>query len=86
MDALEPAPDATWLVAFRLRRAPPRTREIRVLVPPYSDPRSTPGRKGPDIALLERLRSQAREEHDCDEVLLLSEGGNVIESATTSLL
>jgi branched-subunit amino acid aminotransferase/4-amino-4-deoxychorismate lyase len=86
VDVLEPAPDGTPMLAFRLRPAPPRTRELRVLIPPYSDPRSTPGRKGPDIAMLERLRTQAREEHDCDEVLLLSEDGYVIEGATTSLL
>ncbi|MGC2942170.1 aminotransferase class IV [Brevibacterium sp. FAM 24638] len=86
VDVLEAAPGGSRMLAFRLRPAPPRTRELRVLLPPYSDPRSRPERKGPDIALLERLRKQAREEYDCDEVLLLSEDGYVIEGATTSLL
>jgi branched-subunit amino acid aminotransferase/4-amino-4-deoxychorismate lyase len=86
VDVLESATGGSRILAFRLRPAPPRTRELRVLIPPYSDPRSTPRRKGPDIALLERLRAQAREEYDCDEVLLLSEDGYVIEGATTSLL
>lgn len=86
VDVLELAPCSSQILAFRLRPAPQRTRELRVFIPPYSDPRSTPGRKGPDIALLERLRSQAREEYDCDELLLLSEDGYVIEGATTNLL
>lgn len=86
VDVIEPATGGTSMMAFRLLPAPPRNSELRVLVPPYSDPRSTPGRKGPDIALLERLRSQAREEYDCDEVLLRSDEDYVIEGATTSLL
>jgi hypothetical protein len=55
VDVLEPTTGGSRMLAFRLRPAPPRTRELRVFIPPYSDPRSTPGRKGPDIALLERL-------------------------------
>lgn len=86
VDVLESPSDGLRVLAFRLRPAPQRTKELRVLVPSYSDPRTTPERKGPDIALLEQLRSQARTEHNCDEVLLLSEDGYVIEGATTSLL
>lgn len=86
VDVLEDPSAAERLLAFRLRPAPPRTRELRVLVPSHSDPRSTPGRKGPDIALLECVRADAREQFGCDEVLLLSEDGCVIEGATTSLL
>ena len=86
VDVLESPSDGSRVLAFRLRPAPQRTKELRVLVPSYSDPRTTPGRKGPDIALLEQLRSQARAEYNCDEVLLLSEDGYVIEGATTSLL
>lgn len=73
-------------LAFRLRPSPQRTRELRVLIPSQTDPRSTPHRKGPDIAVLEELRTRARTEHDCDEVLLLNEDGYVVEAATTSLL
>lgn len=86
VDVLGQGSGVERILAFRLRPAPQRARELRVLIPPYADPRRTPGRKGPDIALLEGLRKQAREEHDCDEVLLLSEDGYVIEGATTSLL
>ncbi|MGO2944125.1 MAG: aminotransferase class IV [Brevibacterium aurantiacum] len=86
VDVLEVSPEADRELAFRLRPAPPRTQELKVLVPPYSDPRSTPRLKGPDIALLEGLRTDAREQYGCDEVLLLSEDGSVIEGATTSLL
>jgi branched-subunit amino acid aminotransferase/4-amino-4-deoxychorismate lyase len=85
-DVLESDSGVGRVVAFRLRPAPTRTCELRVLVPAYSDPRQTPGRKGPDIALLERLRTQAREDCDCGEVLLFSEDGYVVEGATTSLL
>ena len=86
VDILEVSPDAERELAFRLRPAPPRTPELKVLNPPYPDPRSTPGRKGPDIALLEGLRTDAREQYGCDEVLLINGGGYVIEGATTSLL
>lgn len=86
VDVLETPSGSERELAFRLRSAPKRTRELRVLVPPFSDPRATPGRKGPDIALLEGVRADAREQYGCDEVLLLSEGGYVIEGATTSLL
>lgn len=86
VDVLEPDSGVGRSLAFRLRPAPTRTRELRVLVPAYSDPRQAPGRKGPDIAVLEELRTHAREEYDCGEVLLLSDDGYVIEAATTSLL
>ncbi len=86
VDVLEVSPDADRELAFRLRPAPPRTRELRVLVPSHSDPRTTPCRKGPDIALLEGLRTDAREQYGCDEVLLINGDGYVIEGATTSLL
>jgi len=86
VDVLEPSAGGQRSVVFRLRSAPERTQELRVFVPPYSDPRSTPDRKGPDIGLLGSKRTEAREQFDCDEVLLLSEHGYVIEGATTNLL
>ena len=85
VDVLENSPVRARVVAFRMRQAPKRTQELRVLIPPYSDPRNSPGRKGPDIALLSRLAAEAIEDHDCGELLLLSEDGYVIEGATTSL-
>src|SRR5699024_10267071 len=49
VDVLEPRPGTARRLAFRLRPAPERTRDLRVLVPPYPDPRTAPSRKGPDI-------------------------------------
>ena len=86
VDVLDVSPDAERELAFRLRPAPTRTQELKVLIPPYSDPRITPNRKGPDIALLERVREDAGEQYGCDEVLLINGDGYVIEGATTSLL
>lgn len=86
VDVLKAPPGDEPKLAFRLRPAPERTRELRVLVPPYSDPRTISERKGPDIALLEGVRADAHEQFGCDEVLLLSEDRYVIEGATTSLL
>jgi branched-subunit amino acid aminotransferase/4-amino-4-deoxychorismate lyase len=86
VDILEVSPDAERALAFRLRPAPTRTQDLKVFVPTYPDPRGTPGRKGPDIALLEGLRTDAREQYGCDEVLLIDGDGYVIEGATTSLL
>lgn len=86
VDVLKAPSGADRELAFRLRPAPERTRALKVLVPPYTDPRIAPSRKGPDIALLESVRADAHGQYDCDEVLLLSAGGNVIEGATTSLL
>lgn len=86
VDVLDVSPDAERELAFRLRPAPTRTQELKVLIPPYSDPRITPNRKGPDIALLERVREAAGEQYSCDEVLIINGDGYVIEGATTSLL
>ncbi|TSI16145.1 aminotransferase class IV [Brevibacterium aurantiacum] len=74
------------VLGFRLRPAPPRTDELSVWIPPFSDPRRHPQTKGPDIALLAQMRAQAYEEHGCDEVLLVNEEGLAVESATSSLL
>lgn len=86
VDILENSPGCERALAFRLRPAPVRTQELKVLVPPYFDPRTTPQRKGPDIELLEGVRADAREQFGCDEVLLISRDGYVVEGATTSLL
>ena len=86
VDVLEPSAGAELVLAFRLRPAPERGRELRVQVPSHPDPRVTPGRKGPDIALLGQLLARAKADFDCSEVLLLSNDGFVIEGATTSLL
>lgn len=72
-------------LALRLRRAPAPDREARVLVGTPGDPRSHPRRKGPDLALLARLRARARD-HGADELLLCDDGGALLEGALSSLL
>lgn len=74
------------VLGFQLRPAPPCTDELSVWIPPFADPRQYPQTKGPDIDLLAQLRTRARDEQSCDEVMLLDEHGFVVESATSSLL
>lgn len=74
-------------LALRLRRAPGAvgSGSARVLAGPCGDPRSHPRRKGPDLALLARLRAQARE-RGADELLLRDDAGALLEGALSSLL
>lgn len=68
----------------RVRVAPPRTAEVRLWAG-GGDPRRTPRRKGPDLAVLGRLRAAAVAA-GADDALLVSDGGIVLESATASLV
>ena len=72
-------------LALWIRRAPPLERSARVVVGPRGDPRSRPRRKGPDLALLARLRATAREQ-GADELLLCGDDGALLEGALSSLL
>lgn len=72
-------------LALRLRRAPARQREARVLVGPPGDPRDAPLRKGPDLLRLASLRAGARR-RGADELLLCDGGGALLEGALSSLL
>jgi branched-subunit amino acid aminotransferase/4-amino-4-deoxychorismate lyase len=72
-------------LALRLRRAPQPARSARVLVGSPGDPREAPLRKGPDLALLARLRAGAHE-HGADELLLCDASGALLEGALSSLL
>jgi branched-subunit amino acid aminotransferase/4-amino-4-deoxychorismate lyase len=72
-------------LALRVRRAPPPAAEARVLVAAPGDPRRCPRRKGPDLALLVRLRERARAA-GADELLLCDEAGALREGALSSLL
>jgi branched-subunit amino acid aminotransferase/4-amino-4-deoxychorismate lyase len=69
----------------RVRPAPRRGTEIRVLVPDEPDPRLLPRRKGPDLARLGVLRSTAVDA-GADDALLTTPSGVVLESGTASLL
>jgi branched-subunit amino acid aminotransferase/4-amino-4-deoxychorismate lyase len=72
-------------LALRVRPAPPPAPEARVLVAAPGDPRRCPRRKGPDLALLLRLRERARAA-GADELLLCDETGALREGALSSLL
>lgn len=72
-------------LALRLRRAPPPSREARVVVGAPGDPRTHPRRKGPDLELLGGLRGQAHAA-GADELLLCDAAGRLLEGALSSLL
>jgi len=67
-----------------LREAPARFDQISLWSAP-ADPRTEPAIKGPDIAALEDLRTDARA-HGADEAVLLTARGEIIDGATTCLL
>jgi branched-subunit amino acid aminotransferase/4-amino-4-deoxychorismate lyase len=70
---------------LRLRPAPPLLSEVRVWVSDRPDPRTVPRRKGPDLAVLARLRQEAAG-HGAQEALLTSREGLVLEAANSSVL
>ncbi|WP_329578791.1 aminotransferase class IV [Kitasatospora sp. NBC_01250] len=72
-------------LGLRLRPAPPRTHSVKVFPWTPGDPRTVPHRKGPDLALLADLRAGAQA-RGADDALLSTESGELIESATASLL
>ena len=68
-----------------VRPAPGLGTELTVWPSPGPDPRADPRTKGPDLAVLRRLRERAAA-HGAGEALLTSAEGWVLEGATTSLL
>lgn len=70
---------------FRLRTAPERGRSIVLVDHDGADPRTAPSIKGPDLAAMLRLRTEAQQ-RGADDAVLLSELGYVVESAHSSLL
>jgi branched-subunit amino acid aminotransferase/4-amino-4-deoxychorismate lyase len=79
-------PDATTTpeLRARLRTAPDRTRSVRVATA-TRDPRTSPFVKGPDLAALGDLRSEAAA-HGAEEAVILSPEGHVVEGAWSSLV
>ncbi|MFE5831227.1 aminotransferase class IV [Streptomyces sp. NPDC056488] len=73
------------VLALWPRRAPQLLGPVRVLPRPDADPRTAPHRKGPDLALLARVRAEAQEA-GADDALLTTASGAAIESTTASLL
>ena len=70
---------------FRLRSAPLRNRSIVLAAFHGEDPRTAPTIKGPDLAAMLRLRTDAQQ-RGADDAVLLSPHGFVIEGAHTALL
>jgi hypothetical protein len=72
------------LAVFRLRSAPELTRSVRVASHDGADPRTAPRTKGPDTAVLLRLRTEAQAA-GADEAVILSDGF-VVEGAYSAIL
>ncbi|MHB9863611.1 aminotransferase class IV [Streptomyces sp. YIM S03343] len=68
-----------------LRPAPPLAPEVRVWAEGQTDPRTLPQRKGPDLAMLARIRNRASA-HDAEEAVLVAPSGLVLEGAASSLV
>jgi branched-subunit amino acid aminotransferase/4-amino-4-deoxychorismate lyase len=72
-------------LGLRIRPAGATTATVRLWVPDHPDPRRQPRHKGPDLALLSRLRQRAAE-HGAEEALLTAADGTLVEAATANLL
>jgi branched-subunit amino acid aminotransferase/4-amino-4-deoxychorismate lyase len=70
---------------LRMRPAPVRTDRVRVWLPGESDRRVHPGRKGPDLDALGKLRVEAGR-HGAQEALLTTPAGIVVEASSSSVL
>lgn len=70
---------------FRLRPAPALKRSLVLATHTGHDPRTDPSVKGPDLAAMVRLRSEAQTT-GADEAALVSPEGHLVEGATTSIL
>lgn len=70
---------------LRLRSAPERTLSLVLASHDGADTRTAPSIKGPDLATMLRLRTEAQQ-RGADDAVLLSPDGFVVEGAHTSLL
>ncbi|QOV41508.1 aminotransferase class IV [Streptomyces ferrugineus] len=68
-----------------LRHAPPLGAGIRVWALGQPDPRAVPRRKGPDLDVLAEVRRRAADA-GAQEAVLVTPSGEVLESATASVL
>jgi branched-subunit amino acid aminotransferase/4-amino-4-deoxychorismate lyase len=80
-------PRVEWAASLRvrIRPAPPPAREVAVRVSNVRDPRSVPRRKGPDLGVLAGMRAWASRQA-CQEALLVSKAGLILEAANASVL
>jgi hypothetical protein len=72
------------LPVFRLRSAPELTRSVTLASHHGPDPRTSPRTKGPDMAALLRIRTEAQA-NGAGEAVILSPEGFVVEGAYSSL-
>jgi branched-subunit amino acid aminotransferase/4-amino-4-deoxychorismate lyase len=79
-----PSEGAEAVFRLAVRPSPPRSASI-ALVTASHDPRLVPGIKGPDLARLETLRTEAKA-GGSDEAVILSPDGLVVEGNYTSLV
>lgn len=70
---------------FRLREAPALQRSVILTTHTGRDPRTAPTVKGPDLAAMVRLRTEAQR-RGADEAVLVTEDGHIVEGSTTSIL
>ena len=77
--------DGAALAVFRLRSAPELSRSVRLASHPGRDPRVAPRTKGPDTAVLLRIRTEAQAA-GADEAVILSPDGFVVEGAYSAIL
>ncbi|HST82963.1 MAG TPA: aminotransferase class IV [Kineosporiaceae bacterium] len=77
--------DTSAPLRLRIRPAPAPATEVRVWIADVPDPRTAPHRKGPDLAVLARLRERAAE-RGAQEALLTAPSGVVLEAANSSVL
>lgn len=68
-----------------LRPAPARRHSTSLWLSDLVDPRSCPGIKGPDLRALRHLRSLGRD-YRCDDVLLVSLDGAVLETTSAAVV
>jgi branched-subunit amino acid aminotransferase/4-amino-4-deoxychorismate lyase len=83
VDALKSGVDTT--LALRLRPAPPLGASVRVASLGDGDPRTVASVKGPDIARLGALKSEAARD-DIDEPIIVSATGHIVDGVTSAVL
>ena len=70
---------------LRLREAPERTETLTLWSLDESDPRVSPGIKGPDLSACQKLRRKANL-HGADEAVILSDEGYIADGALSSIM
>lgn len=72
------------LLVFRLRSAPERSRSVVLATNPGPDPRTVPLIKGPDLEIMQRLRTSVQH-LGATEAVIVNSDGFVVEGAYSAL-